>query len=128
MIKDELFEAGLARRRSMFGPGGADDQVNAVTELNDKLQDVVTRYCFGDIWQRPELDYAERSKITVAMLLALGKPQELRVHLRGALANGVSVAELREIVLHSFLYCGIPAANEGIRALTEITADGDGGE
>lgn len=124
MIKDDpLFEAGIAQRRHMFGPAGAEGQVDNTTDLDDKLQDFVTRYCFGDIWQRPGLSMADRSKITLAMLIATGKPHEIRVHLRGAVANGVTPIELRELVVHSILYCGIPAAVEGMRALSEILAE-----
>lgn len=124
MIKnDPLFDAGIAQRRQMFGQAGAEGQVDNTTDLDDKLQDFVTRYCFGDIWQRPGLSVPDRSKITLAMLIATGKSHEIRVHLRGALANGVTPVELRELVVHSILYCGIPAAVEGMRALTEILAE-----
>lgn len=132
MIRDDLYDIGLQQRRDMFGPTGAEGQVEHTTDLNDKLQDFVTRYCFGDIWQRDGLGVADRSKITFAMLIALGKAHELRIHARGALANGVSPLELREVVVHSILYCGIPAAVEGLRALDEVlqerglTADIDG--
>lgn len=120
VIRDDLYDIGLRQRRDMFGQAGAEDQVEHTTDLNDKLQDFVTRYCFGDIWQREGLALTERSKITFAMLIALGKSHELRIHARGALANGVSVHELREVVVHSILYCGIPAAVEGLRALESV--------
>lgn len=122
LIQDELYAIGLKQRNKMFGVEGAEEQVENTTDLNDKLQDFVTRYCFGDIWQREGLSYAERSKITFAMLIAQGKSHELRIHARGALANGVTVQELREVVIHSILYCGIPAAVEGLRAVEEIMA------
>lgn len=125
MIQDEYFEAGLQLRREMFGQAGADGQVFNTTGLNDKMQEIVTRWCFGDLWQRPELPRKTRSMITVAMLAALGRPQELAIHTRGALANGVTDVELREIALHSILYCGIPAGNEVLRVLDAIlTEDG----
>lgn len=123
MLYDDLYDVGIAQRRHMFGPAGAEGQTEATTDLDDKLQEIVTRICFGDIWQRDGLPIADRSRITVAMLVALGKAHEIRVHLRGALANGVSPVELREIVLHSFLYAGIPAAVEGMRALKEVLAE-----
>lgn len=123
MIQDELYDVGLGQRRTMFGPQGAEGQVEHTSDLNDKLQDFVTRYCFGDIWQRDGLTYAERSRITFAMLIAQGKAHELRVHARGALENGVTPLELREVVVHSILYCGIPAAVEGLRAVEEILAE-----
>nr|WP_209706811.1 carboxymuconolactone decarboxylase family protein [Leucobacter exalbidus] len=107
----------------MFGPEGAEDQVEHTTDLNDKLQEFVTRSCFGDIWQRDGLSLTDRSKITFAMLIAQGKNHELRVHARGAIANGVSIHELREVIVHSLLYCGIPAAVEGMRALEEVMVE-----
>ncbi|MFF2823373.1 carboxymuconolactone decarboxylase family protein [Arthrobacter koreensis] len=125
MIHDELYEIGLEQRRKMFGPAGAEDQVEHTTEITDKLQDFVTRNCFGDLWQRDGLSIADRSKITIAMLLATGRSHETRVHMRGGLANGLSVEEIREIALQSMLYCGIPTGVEGIRALEEILADRD---
>lgn len=123
VIRDDLYDIGLRQRRDMFGPEGAEGQVEHTTDLNDKIQDFVTRYCFGDIWQRPGLPLSDRSKVTLAMLIAQGKSHELRIHTRGALANGVSVLELREVIVHSMLYCGIPAAVEGLRALEEVLAE-----
>lgn len=123
VIRDEFYELGIELRRSMFGPRGSDDIVDHTTDVNDRLEDFVTRVCFGDIWQRKSLPLADRSKITIAMLIAQGKSHEIRVHMRGAIANGVSVAEIREVVVHSLLYCGIPAAVEGTRALNEVLAE-----
>lgn len=120
MIRDELYEAGLNLRMQMFGQAGAHDQVEHTSDLNDKLQDFVTRNCFGDFWQRDGLSVKDRSKITIAMLIATGKHHEIRVHLNGGLRNGLTPIELREIVLHSILYCGIPTAVEGLRALEEV--------
>src|SRR5699024_9360388 len=87
-MKDTQHEAGMELRREMFGPGGSDNIVDNTTDVNDRLEDYVTRVCFGDIWQRPGLELVDRSKITVAMLLATGKSHEIRVHMRGALQNG----------------------------------------
>lgn len=123
MIHDELYEKGLNLRRSMFGQAGAEEQVEATTDLNDKIQDVVTRYCFGDIWQREGLDLRTRSFATLAMLVALGRPHEIRIHLRGAISNGITTEEIRELMIHSFLYCGLPAAIDGLTAFEEILAE-----
>lgn len=123
MIHDDLYDTGIAQRRAMFGSAGAEGQVEHTTDLNDKLQEFVTRTCFGDIWQRDGLSVSERSRVTIGMLIAQGKSHEIRVHMRGALANGVTPLELREIVLHSILYVGIPGAVEGMRALEEILAE-----
>ncbi len=123
MLRDEEFELGRDLRRRMFGTAGADDPIESTTELTDKLQEIVTRNVFGDIWQRPELDTRTRSMLPLAMLVALGRTHEVRIHLRGALANGVTPEEIREIMLHSSLYCGIPAAVDGIRTAGEIFAE-----
>jgi 4-carboxymuconolactone decarboxylase len=123
VIKDELFERGLQTRREMFGPAGAEEQTDNADEFNDKLQEIVTRYIFGDIWAREGLTRRERSMITLGMLLALGRPHELRTHLRGAVANGLTKEEIREILLHSFVYCGIAASAEGFRAAGEVLAE-----
>lgn len=120
VIKDELYDIGIEQRRHMFGKAGAEDQTENTTPLNDKIQDFVTRYCFGDIWQRPDLSKTDRSKVTFAMLVATGKSHETRIHARGALANGVTPLELREIAVHSALYCGIPSAVEALHALNEV--------
>lgn len=123
MIRDDLFDRGLQQRETMFGRAGAQDQVNHTTELDDRMQEYVTRTCFGDIWQRDGLSVQDRSKITVAMMIATGKAHELRIHLRGAINNGLTPLELREIALHSILYCGIPAGVDGIRALDEVLTE-----
>lgn len=125
MMHDELYEKGLDLRRSMFGRAGAEDQVETTTDFNEKIQDVVTRYCFGDIWQREGLDLRTRSFVTLAMLVALGRPHEIRIHLRGAISNGIATEEIRELMIHSFLYCGLPAAIDGLTAFEELLAEAD---
>jgi 4-carboxymuconolactone decarboxylase len=123
MKKDEQFEAGLALRRIMFGPGGSDVQIDNATELTEAMQEFVTRECFGGTWQRDGLSTRERSLVTVGMLLALGRAHEIRIHMLGAIANGATIEELREVVLQSVMYCGIPAGMEGLRALVEISEE-----
>lgn len=120
--KDDTFDKGLALRREMFGPAGAERALETASELSRPLQDMVTRYCFGEIWQRPGLDRKTRSLITLAMLMGTGRFLQFPAHLRGALANGASPEELRELVLHSQLYCGIPSAVEGMAALEATLA------
>lgn len=122
MIKDEYYDAGVELREAMWGPG-ALDQITSATEVTDKLQDIVTRFCFGDVWQREGLSLRERSLVTVAMLIALNRPHELRIHMEGALANGATEVELREVALHSVLYAGIPAGVGGVKTLDELLAE-----
>ena len=123
VIKDDAYVAGINQRRAMFGSAGAENIVDATNDLNDKLEDFVTRQTFGDLWQRPGLSLRDRSKVTFAMLVANGRAHELRVHARGAIANGVTPVELREIVLHALHYCGIPAAVGGMQGLKEVFAE-----
>ena len=116
----ETFAAGLDVRRDMFGPGGAENQIAAATEFMKPMQDFVTRYCFGETWTRPELDRRTRSMLTLAMLLTLGKPNQLKVHVRGAIANGVSVGEIREVLLHGMIYAGVPASVDAFLNAAEV--------
>ncbi len=116
-------ERGLELRRKMFGAAGAEQQIDNASDFTQPMQDIVTRICFGEIWQRPGLDTRERSMITLAMLAALGKEPELKVHVRGAIANGVTKEEIREILVHSFLYCGIPAMVGSLRAAETVLAE-----
>ena len=116
----EAFTKGLALRREMFGVAGADKAVAEASEFSRPLQETVARFCYGEIWQRPGLDRKTRSMITVSMLIAAGRFAQLPAHLRGAVANGASLLELRELILHSQLYCGIPSAVEAT-AICEAT-------
>jgi len=118
--EDKAFADGLALRRDMFGPAGAEQALEAASEFSRPLQESVTRFCFGEIWQRPGLDRKTRSMLTLAMLIASGRLAQFPVHVRGAVANGVTKEELRELILHSQLYCGIPAAVEAT-AICEAT-------
>lgn len=118
--RDEAFEAGLEVRRDMFGAAGAEDQIAAATGFTRPMQDLVTRYCFGEIWQRPQIDRKTRSMMTLAMLVALARPNELRIHVRGAIANGATVEEIREVLLHAMIYAGVPAAVDSFRNAAEV--------
>ncbi|MEJ0034636.1 MAG: carboxymuconolactone decarboxylase family protein [Gammaproteobacteria bacterium] len=114
------FAAGLAIRREMFGVEGAERQIEAATDFTGPLQDMVTRYCFGEVWTRPGLDRKTRSMLTLALLTALGKQNQLRVHVRGAIQNGVSKEEIREVLMHSMIYAGLPAAVDSFATTTEV--------
>jgi 4-carboxymuconolactone decarboxylase len=118
--KDSVFEAGMAIRRDMFGPAGAEQRLAAATEFNLPFEELVTRYCFGDIWARPGLDRKTRSLLTLAILAALTKPNQLKVHVRGALTNGATMEEIREVLLHTSVYAGIPAGVEAFTAAAEV--------
>jgi 4-carboxymuconolactone decarboxylase len=121
-IKDAAFAAGMQVRRDMFGASGAEERYAQATDFNRPFEDMVTRYCFGDTWTRPGLDRRTRSLITLAALTALTKPNQLKVHVAGALANGCSVEEIRETILHTAVYAGIPCGVEAFNAATEALA------
>ena len=120
--KDAALAAGMQVRREMFGPGGAEERYAHTTDFNRPFEDMVTRYCFGDTWTRAGLDRKTRSLITLAALTALAKPNQLKVHVAGALANGCSVEEIRETLLHTAVYAGVPCGVEAFNAAAEILA------
>jgi len=119
-MSDEALERGMKVRREVLGDEHVDRAEAARTPFTSDFTDFFVRYAWGDVWMRPGLDRRTRSCITVAMLVALNRPEELRIHLRGALRNGVSRDELREVLLHAAVYCGIPAAGEAHRVAREI--------
>ena len=116
----DVYAAGLEVRRHMFGVAGADQQIEAATDFTRPLQDMVTRYCFGEVWNRPALDHKTRSMLTLALLTALGKQNQLRVHVKGAIQNGVTKEEIREVLMHSMIYAGLPAAVDSFATTTEV--------
>jgi 4-carboxymuconolactone decarboxylase len=118
--RDELFETGIAIREEMFGAEHGRKKVEAADDFNRPFEDLVTNYCFGATWSRPGLDRAQRSMVTLAMLIALGRPWEIRVHTQGAIANGVTKEQIREICMQAAIYAGVPAAGEGLRGATEV--------
>lgn len=119
-MSDEARERGMAIRRAVLGDAYVDRAKAAGSQLTEDFQDLLTRYGWGEVWARPGLDRRTRSCITVAMLVALGQTEELKVHLRGAVNNGVTVDELKEVLLQTAIYCGIPAANTAFRVAAEV--------
>src|SRR5688500_5063780 len=120
MTEKNKYEAGMLLRRTMWGNAGAEERVNLATSFDRPFEDLVTTYCFGDVWQRPGLDRKTRSMITLTALTALSKPNQLKMHVQGALANGVTIEEIREIILHTSLYSGIPTGVEAMTAAKEV--------
>jgi 4-carboxymuconolactone decarboxylase len=120
MADKSNYDAGMQLRRDMWGSAGAEERVNQATRFNRPFEDYVTSAVFGDIWQRPVLDRRTRSMITVAALTALTKPNQLKAHIQGALANGVTVDEIREIIMHTAVYSGIPTGVEAITAAKDV--------
>ena len=111
---------GLATRRAVLGDAYVDQAISKATDFSAPLQELVTEHAWGNTWQRPGLDLRTRSIVTVSMLIALGKMHELKLHLRGALNNGVTETELQEILLHASVYCGFPAAVDAFRTAAEV--------
>ena len=120
---EDRYEKGLEIRRRTLGDAHVDRSLKARDELTHDMQQCITEFAWGTVWSRPGLGLRDRSMITVAFLTALGRSHELKHHLLGALRNGVTTTELKELFLHSGLYCGFPAAQEGIRAAREVIAE-----
>lgn len=110
-----LSEAGDRIRRQVLGDAHVERSRSAASEFARPLQDLVTEYCWGAVWTRPGLELRVRSLLNVAMLTALGKPDELQLHVRGAIRNGCTVEEIQEVLLQAAVYCGVPAALEASR-------------
>ncbi|HEX9096630.1 MAG TPA: 4-carboxymuconolactone decarboxylase [Candidatus Dormibacteraeota bacterium] len=120
MNDDERRRQGMKVRSEVLGDDHVDRATAEATDLTREFQDLITRYAWGEIWSRPGLDRRIRSCITVAMTVALNRPEELAIHLRGALRNGVTVEELREVLLQTAVYCGVPAANNAFHVAREV--------
>ncbi|NIB38286.1 4-carboxymuconolactone decarboxylase [Pseudomaricurvus alkylphenolicus] len=114
------FENGLKLRRNTLGAEYVDRSIDNANAFNQPLQQLVTEYCWGDVWQREGLALRTRSLINLAMLTALNRPKELALHIRGALNNDCSVEEIREVLLQTAIYCGVPAAIDSFRVAADI--------
>jgi 4-carboxymuconolactone decarboxylase len=119
----EQHERGLALRTELFGREAVETRMNAFGAFGQPLQHIINAYAYGDVWQKPALPLATKSLAMVAMMAAAGHPNELRVHLKGALKNGCKAAEIQEVLLLVAMYCGIPAANEAHRVAADVLAE-----
>jgi 4-carboxymuconolactone decarboxylase len=117
------YDAGMEIRRAVLGDEYVDRALGRQNDFTAPFQDFITRYAWGDVWARPGLDRRTRSCLTVALLAALGHRDELAVHLRGAIRNGVTPDELREVLLHTAVYAGVPAANSAFAIAQPILAE-----
>jgi 4-carboxymuconolactone decarboxylase len=120
MAESEQFEKGLAVRRAVLGAEYVDGGLAKADDFMMAFQRITTEWCWGYAWTRDGLDRRTRSMLNLAMLTALSKPAELKLHVKGALANGVSVEEIKEILLHATVYCGIPAGLDAFKAAHEV--------
>jgi 4-carboxymuconolactone decarboxylase len=121
--RDELFDAGLAIRREVLGAAYVDRALAEADTFSAPFQQITTSWVWGHIWTRPGLDRKSRSLINLGMLTALNRPEELRLHVRGALNNGVTPAEIQEALLQTAVYCGIPACFAALRVAREVLAE-----
>jgi 4-carboxymuconolactone decarboxylase len=119
-MNKDLFDKGLKTRREVLGTEYVDASLKSADEFNMPMQELVTQYCWGDVWNRPGLDRRTRSFLNLAMLTALNRPHELRLHVRGAINNGLTKDEIKEVFLQSAIYCGVPAAIDSFRVAKEV--------
>jgi 4-carboxymuconolactone decarboxylase len=119
-MTSELFEKGLKVRREVLGAEHVDASISQADDFSRPLQELVTEYCWGTVWSRPGLDRKIRSLINLAMLTALNRPHEVKLHVRGALNNGCSKNDIMEVLLQTAIYCGVPAAMDSLRGAKEI--------
>jgi len=125
MDEKERYDQGMKVRREVAGDAHVDRAEANRTPFNDAFQDFITRYAWGEVWARPGLDRHTRSMITIAMLVALNREAELRMHIIAAANNGVSRDEIKELLLHTALYCGLPAANSAYHLAAAVFAEQD---
>jgi 4-carboxymuconolactone decarboxylase len=123
MDERERRELGMRTRRRVLGDDYVDRAAASTTPLTAEFQDLITRYAWGEIWTRPLLDETTRRLLTIGMLIALGREGELRLHLRAAFEGGVAPELIKEVVLQSAIYCGVPAANAGLHLASTVLAE-----
>lgn len=122
-MSNSVYERGAAIRREVLGSQYVDKALAAADEFNKPLQDLVTEYCWGAVWGREGLPRKTRSLLNLAMISALNRPHELKAHIKGALRNGVTKDEIREVLLQVAIYCGVPAAVDSFRIAREVFAE-----
>jgi 4-carboxymuconolactone decarboxylase len=124
-MPSKLYERGLEMRKKVLGAAHVEQTLANVDKFTRPLQEVVNEYVWGAVWARPGLEPRIRSMLTIGMLTALNRPQELKTHIRAALGNGVTREEVSEILLHANVYCGAPAAVDAFRCMREVYAAAD---
>jgi 4-carboxymuconolactone decarboxylase len=125
MDDSQRYEQGMKVRRAVLGDAHVDRSLKNRNEFNEAFQDLITRYAWGEIWSRPGLPRHTRSLITLALMVALNRSEELRMYVRAALNVGVKREEIQEVLLQTAIYCGLPAANSAFRLAQEVFAEVD---
>jgi 4-carboxymuconolactone decarboxylase len=120
MDNQQRYEKGMKVRREVLGDAHVDRSLQHRNTFNEEFQDLITRYAWGEIWSRPGLSRQTRSMITVAMMVALNRGEEFRMHVKAALKNGVTKDEIKEVLLQTAIYCGVPAANNAFHIAEEV--------
>jgi len=124
MDDQERFAAGMKKRRKVLGDAWVDRSVARRTDFNGDFLDLLTRYCWGDVWMRPHFDERTRRIIVIATMIALGRWEEFRLHMRAAIVEGkFSKDDVKEIILQQAIYCGVPAANHAVKEASSIVAE-----
>ncbi|MBO1902336.1 4-carboxymuconolactone decarboxylase [Leucobacter weissii] len=124
-MNKDLFDRGMKTRREVLGDAYVDASLAQASEFSMEMQELVTQYCWGDVWNRPGLERASRSLINLSMLSALNRSHELATHVRGAVRNGVTRDEIKEVFLQTAIYCGVPAGIESFRVANAVFAQMD---
>jgi 4-carboxymuconolactone decarboxylase len=119
-VDKEMFEKGLSIRRAVLGAEYVDKAIATANDFNRPLQELVTQYCWGEVWGRPGLDRKTRSLLNLAMISALNRPHEVKMHIKGAINNGVTKDEIKEVFLQVAIYCGVPASVDSFRLAKEV--------
>jgi len=123
MDERERYTKGMEVRRAVLGDQHVNRSLERKNAFNEEFQDLITRYAWGEIWTRPGLPRRTRSLITLALMVALNRGDEFRMHVRAAANNGVTREEIKELLLHAAIYCGVPAANSAFHAAEEVLAE-----
>jgi 4-carboxymuconolactone decarboxylase len=119
-LNQALFDKDLKTRREVLSAEYVDASIKNATDFNIDMQELVTQYCWGDVWNRPGLERKTRSLLNLAMITALNRPHELKLHVRGAINNGVTQEEIKEVFLQAAIYCGVPASIDSFRVAAEV--------
>ena len=125
MDERERYEAGMKVRKAVLGEAHVERSLTRLTPFNQEFQDLITRYAWGEIWTRPGLPRHTRSLLTIGLMVALNRTEELKLHLRAAFSNGVTREDIREVLLHCAIYAGVPAANSACHLAEEVFAQMD---
>lgn len=125
MDYNERFKKGLEMRKTVLGEEYVNKSLENANEFNEDLQQLVTEFCWGDVWTRPGLSKQQRSMINLSMIAALNRPHELKIHVRGAINNGLTKEDIKEIFLQVAVYCGMPAALDSFRIAQEVFEEMD---